>query len=265
MNTQLSKTQQLILNHAATHADGKLDWFPDTVKGGALQKVIANMMTRGLIVRKDDDWFINAENYNALFAESRAPITLAALENCIATAEAAQHGASQVLADEIGSDDPTDAEIDDSNDIDPEIEAVQHDADQVTTDDVGSEVPTADEVASSNAIENPTESESEIDAGNDTPLDHLFSQIARKHPFVETLETQNSDSLDFHDVSVWGIKSTLQAAFDAGVQSASKVIDPELESLVCALRQLDVECVTQRPRQIAVTHHDRTRNADSAI
>ena len=44
----------------------------------------------------------------------------------------------------------------------------------------------------------------------------LFEQIAKKHCRVETLETRNRDSLDFHDVSVWGLKSALQAAFDAG-------------------------------------------------
>lgn len=30
----------------------------------------------------------------------------------------------------------------------------------------------------------------------------LFTEIARKHLGIETLETRNSDSLDFHDVGV---------------------------------------------------------------
>jgi hypothetical protein len=51
-------------------------------------------------------------------------------------------------------------------------------------------------------------------------LDQLLQQIALDHLFVDTLETRNSDRLDFHDVSVWAIKSALQAAFDAGRQSA---------------------------------------------
>ena len=38
--------------------------------------------------------------------------------------------------------------------------------------------------------------------------------------FIETLQTRHRDSLDFHDVSVWGVKSALQAAFDAGMRSA---------------------------------------------
>jgi hypothetical protein len=40
------------------------------------------------------------------------------------------------------------------------------------------------------------------------------------HLFIETLQTRHRDSLDFHDVSVWGVKSALQAAFDAGLRAA---------------------------------------------
>ena len=47
----------------------------------------------------------------------------------------------------------------------------------------------------------------------------LFEQIALDHLFIETLETRHSDALDFHEVSVWAVKSALQAAFDAGRQA----------------------------------------------
>jgi hypothetical protein len=56
---------------------------------------------------------------------------------------------------------------------------------------------------------------------NQKAIDKLFEQIALEHLFIETLETRNMDSLDFHDVSVRGIKSALQAAFDAGRQAAN--------------------------------------------
>lgn len=49
--------------------------------------------------------------------------------------------------------------------------------------------------------------------------DQLLQQIALDHLFVETLSTRNSDRLDFHEVSVWGIKTALLAAFEAGKQS----------------------------------------------
>lgn len=36
---------------------------------------------------------------------------------------------------------------------------------------------------------------------------------------LDTLETRRSDSLDFHDVAVWTIKSALEHAFEAGRKS----------------------------------------------
>lgn len=46
--------------------------------------------------------------------------------------------------------------------------------------------------------------------------DALLMEIAERHFFLETLETRNSDQLDFHDVAVWAIRSALEAAFEAG-------------------------------------------------
>jgi hypothetical protein len=44
----------------------------------------------------------------------------------------------------------------------------------------------------------------------------LFTQIVRTHLFMETLETRNSDSLDFKEVAVWSVKKALEAAYQAG-------------------------------------------------
>ena len=50
----------------------------------------------------------------------------------------------------------------------------------------------------------------------------LLLEIAQKHfPDLETLETRNRDSLDFHDVAVWAIRNALEAAYTAG-QAAAK-------------------------------------------
>ena len=51
-------------------------------------------------------------------------------------------------------------------------------------------------------------------------LDQQMQQIALDHLFIETLETRNSDRMDFHEVSVWGVKSALMAAYEAGRQAA---------------------------------------------
>lgn len=53
-------------------------------------------------------------------------------------------------------------------------------------------------------------------------LDQQMQQIALDHLFIETLETRHSDSLDFHEVSVWGVKSALMAAYEAGRQAAQR-------------------------------------------
>lgn len=53
-------------------------------------------------------------------------------------------------------------------------------------------------------------------------LERLLLQIAQQHLLVETLETRNSDSLDFHDASVWSIKSALMAAYQAGLAAGQK-------------------------------------------
>ena len=49
-------------------------------------------------------------------------------------------------------------------------------------------------------------------------IDQLLTEIAKNHLNLETLETRNSDSLDFHDVAVWAIKDALQDAYEAGKQ-----------------------------------------------
>ena len=50
----------------------------------------------------------------------------------------------------------------------------------------------------------------------------LLADIAEKHLFIETLEERKSDSLDFHEVSVWGVKAALEAAYAAGLAAAQE-------------------------------------------
>ncbi|HXF09099.1 MAG TPA: hypothetical protein VNK45_11390, partial [Candidatus Acidoferrales bacterium] len=53
-------------------------------------------------------------------------------------------------------------------------------------------------------------------------IDRQLQQIALDHLFIDTLETRNSDRLDFHEVSVWAVKSALMAAYQAGRQAAGQ-------------------------------------------
>jgi len=56
---------------------------------------------------------------------------------------------------------------------------------------------------------------------NDNPatVDARLTQIAAQVLKVPTLAYRNSDSLDFHEVSVGQIKLALRAAYEAGRQS----------------------------------------------
>ena len=53
-------------------------------------------------------------------------------------------------------------------------------------------------------------------------IEQAISAIASNHLQIETLETQNSDSLDFQDVAVWSIKAALVEAFELGQQNSNK-------------------------------------------
>lgn len=46
------------------------------------------------------------------------------------------------------------------------------------------------------------------------------TKIAREILDLETLETRNMDSLDFHELAVWEIREALEAAYNAGQQAA---------------------------------------------
>ena len=53
-------------------------------------------------------------------------------------------------------------------------------------------------------------------------LDKAISEIAKTELDIETLETRNMDDLDFHDLSVAGIKRALIAAYEAGKESTQQ-------------------------------------------
>ncbi len=83
MTTQLTITQLAVLTHAHEHTEGKIDWFPGTVKGGARQKVLDGLGNRGLITSKHNSWFVSAAGYEALGVPRKGPVTLQALDAVI--------------------------------------------------------------------------------------------------------------------------------------------------------------------------------------
>jgi len=63
---ELTPTQHAILAYAINHTCGKIDWFPDNIKGAARKKVIDGLSNRALITTVGADWFVAAEGYDAL-------------------------------------------------------------------------------------------------------------------------------------------------------------------------------------------------------
>jgi hypothetical protein len=48
------------------------------------------------------------------------------------------------------------------------------------------------------------------------------TKIAKEILNIETLETRNSDRLDFHEVAARSVLDALEAAFEAGKKAATK-------------------------------------------
>jgi hypothetical protein len=94
--TQLTPAQHAILAKAINTSGGKIDWFPDHIKGGARKKVLDGLFNRALITPDGEGWCVAAEGYDALGmkrpqvnAEHTSKFE-AKLDAIIANAEAAQ-------------------------------------------------------------------------------------------------------------------------------------------------------------------------------
>ena len=57
------------------------------------------------------------------------------------------------------------------------------------------------------------------------PSEALLLEVAAKHfHSIETLETRNSDRLDFHDVAVWAIRAAMSEVYEAGRIAGAKAM-----------------------------------------
>lgn len=94
--TQLTPAQHAILAKAINTSAGKIEWFPDNIKGGARKKVLDGLFNRALITPDGEGWCVAAEGYDALGMKRPHinPSTFEAnLDAIIANAEAAQDAA----------------------------------------------------------------------------------------------------------------------------------------------------------------------------
>ena len=53
------------------------------------------------------------------------------------------------------------------------------------------------------------------------PIFDTLTEIAARHLNIPTLLEHRGDGLDFHDVSVWGVKDALWAAYQAGLNASA--------------------------------------------
>lgn len=60
-------------------------------------------------------------------------------------------------------------------------------------------------------------------------LDTKLEALAQQFGF-ETLQARNSDDLDFHEVSVWGLREMLAAAYTAGLKDAANGVSGVAET-----------------------------------
>ena len=88
--TPLTPAQKSILEHARRYTDGKVTWFPETIKGGARQKVLEGMSKRSLITGNGTNWFLSLEGYDALGIPRKAVISEQLLAETIDNTEAKQ-------------------------------------------------------------------------------------------------------------------------------------------------------------------------------
>ncbi|HCE9258344.1 TPA: DUF3489 domain-containing protein [Pseudomonas aeruginosa] len=107
--TQLTPAQHAILAKAINTSGGKIEWFPDNIKGGARKKVLDGLFNRALITPDGEGWCVAAEGYDALGMKRPHinPSTFEAkLDAIIANAEAAQDAPDATAAPQT-----TDAEL----------------------------------------------------------------------------------------------------------------------------------------------------------
>lgn len=91
--TPLTPAQHAILAYALEHTGGRIGWFPDHIKGGARQKVLAGLANRALIARQGDGWVVAAEGFDAMnrprpSAEPAPPEADPEIEAAVTAAEA---------------------------------------------------------------------------------------------------------------------------------------------------------------------------------
>jgi hypothetical protein len=78
------------------------------------------------------------------------------------------------------------------------------------------------DAAKENAMKNSNDKNARTTNRATKKRDEAIEAIARNILEIETLAERKSDSLDFHEVSVWGLRDALLAAYELGLAAAKK-------------------------------------------
>jgi uncharacterized membrane protein len=76
--------------------------------------------------------------------------------------------------------------------------------------------------AKENAMKNSNDNSARSTNRATKKRDEAIEAIARNILEIETLAERKRDALDFHEVSVWGLKDALLAAYELGLAAAKK-------------------------------------------
>ena len=68
MSNKLTPTQHAILSHALAQTQGKVLWFPETLKGGARKKVLDGLLNHQLIGLAGEEYVMTPEGYASIGA-----------------------------------------------------------------------------------------------------------------------------------------------------------------------------------------------------
>lgn len=62
----LTPAQHAVLAYAIEHTRGRIEWFPESLRGGARAKVLAGLASKALIVQSDAGWAVAADGYRTM-------------------------------------------------------------------------------------------------------------------------------------------------------------------------------------------------------
>lgn len=71
---ELTPAQHAVLAYAIHHAQGRVEWFPKNILGGARLKVLEGLASRALITQEDDIWYVTSYGYEVMGRQHLEPV-----------------------------------------------------------------------------------------------------------------------------------------------------------------------------------------------